>query len=78
MVTDPAKRAALADFYREGFKLFYGDTEAALAGMPQDDPVYLATQSRVVDSATYLAEHMARGAGPRDPLRRGPLRRGAR
>jgi nitroreductase len=58
VVTDPAKRAALADYYREGFQLFYGDKEAVLAGMAQDDPAYLATQRRVVDSATYLAEHM--------------------
>ena len=58
VVTDPAKRSALAEFYREGFQLFYGDKDAALAGMPQDDPAYLATQSRVVDSATYLAQHM--------------------
>jgi nitroreductase len=58
VVTDPAKKAALADFYREGFQLFYGDREAALAGMPQDDPDYVATQRRVVDSAAYLAEHL--------------------
>ena len=58
VVTDAAKRAALADLYREGFQLFYGDRDAALAGMPQDDPAYLATQRRVVDSAAYLAEHL--------------------
>ena len=60
VVTDPATRAALAEFYREGFQLFYGDREAALAGMPQDDADYLVTQRRVVDSAAYLAEHMER------------------
>jgi len=60
VVTDPAKRATLAEFYREGFQLFYGDRDAALAGMPQDDAGYLATQRRVVDSAAYLAEHMER------------------
>jgi nitroreductase len=59
VVTDPAKRAALAEFYREGFNTFYGDRDAAFAGMPQDDPDYLVTQHRVVDSAGYLAEHMA-------------------
>ncbi len=59
VVTDPATRQTLADFYREGFQLFYGDPEAALAGMPQDDPAYLATQRRVVDSAGYLADHLA-------------------
>jgi nitroreductase len=60
VVTDPDKRATLAEYYREGFQLFYGDRDAALAGMPQDDAGYLATQRRVVDSAAYLAEHMDR------------------
>ena len=59
VVTDAATRLALAELYREGFDLFYGDPEAALAGMPQDDPAYLATQRRVIDSARYLAEHLA-------------------
>jgi len=58
VVTDPAKRARLGELYREGFELFYGDRDAAIAGMPQDDPGYLETQHRVVDSAAYLAEHM--------------------
>lgn len=58
VVTDPAKREALAEFYREGFTTFYGDRDAAMAGMPQDDPGYLATQERVVDSAAYLADHL--------------------
>jgi nitroreductase len=59
VVTDPDTRRTLADFYRQGFEIFYGDPEAALAGMPQDDPTYLATQRRVVDSARYLADHLA-------------------
>ncbi len=59
VVTDAAKRRRLAELYRVGFDLFYGDPEAALAGMPQDDPDYLATQRRVIDSARYLADHLA-------------------
>lgn len=59
VVTDPAKRAKLAELYKSGFDLFYGDRDAAIAGMPQDDPGYLATQHRVVDSAAYLADHLA-------------------
>jgi nitroreductase len=59
VVTDPAKRAKLAELYRTGFETFYGDREAAIAGMPQDDADYLATQHRVVDSAEYLTEHLA-------------------
>ena len=59
VVTDPAKRQALAEMYQRGFELFYGDPEAALGGMPQDDPDYLTTQRRVIDSARYLADHLA-------------------
>jgi nitroreductase len=59
VVTDPAKRAKLADLYRSGFETFYGDRDAAIAGMPQDDPEYLATQRRVIDSAAYLTDHLA-------------------
>lgn len=58
VVTDPDVRSALADMYRSGFAMFYGDRDAAIAGMPQDDPTYLATQHRVVDSAAYLAERL--------------------
>jgi nitroreductase len=59
VVTDADKRARLAEYYRTGWETFYGDRDAALAGMPQDDPSYLATQERVVDSAAYLADHLA-------------------
>jgi nitroreductase len=59
VVTDAAKRAKLAELYRSGFETFYGDPEAAIASMPQDDPDYIATQRRVVDSAAYLTDHLA-------------------
>lgn len=59
VVTDPAKRQQLADWYRSGFEMFYADPEATLAGLPQDDPGYVATTRRVIDSATYLTEHLA-------------------
>jgi nitroreductase len=58
VVTDAAKRAKLGEFYKEGFQAFYGDRDAAFAAMPQDDPAYLETQHRVVDSAAYLADHI--------------------
>jgi nitroreductase len=58
VVTDAAKRAKLGEWYRNGFQAFYGDRDKAFAGMPQDDPGYLETQHRVVDSAAYLADHM--------------------
>jgi nitroreductase len=58
VVTDPDTRARLGELYRDGFQLFYGDREAAEAGLPADDPDYVATTRRVIDSAEYLAEHM--------------------
>ena len=58
VVTDAAKRERLGELYRAGFELFYGDREAAEAGLPADDPDYVATTKRVIDSASYLAEHM--------------------
>jgi nitroreductase len=58
VVTDAAKRAKLGEYYKEGFQAFYGDRDAAFAAMPQDDPTYLETQKRVVDSAAYLADHI--------------------
>ena len=77
VVTDPAQRRALAELYREGFDLFYGDPEAALAGMPQDDPDYLTTQRRVIDSARYLADHLAEVPVHLIPCVEGRLRGGS-
>lgn len=58
IVRDAEKRAVLADLYRKGFELFYGDRAAVEANLPADDPEYSATTKRVIDSAEYLAEHM--------------------
>jgi nitroreductase len=58
VVTDPEKRAALGELYRQGFQVFYGDRAAAEAGLPADDPDYVATTKKVIDSAEYLAAHM--------------------
>ncbi len=56
VVTDAGRRRAIADLYRKAFELY-----ATNAGMrpayATDDP-RAAQQSRVVDSAVYLAEHM--------------------
>ena len=59
IVRDAEKRSALAEMYRRGFQLFYGDRDAVEANIPADDPGYAATTKRVIDSAEYLAEHMA-------------------
>lgn len=58
VVTDREKRARLGELYRQGFEAFYGNREAAEAGLPDDDPDYVATTKRVIDSAEYLADHM--------------------
>lgn len=58
VVTDADKRARLGEFYKDGFESFYGDREAAESRLPADDPDYVATTQRVIDSAAYLAEHM--------------------
>ncbi len=58
VVTDPAKRAQLGEWYREGWNSFYADPEANLAALPQDDTALVATTRRVIDSASYLAEHI--------------------
>ncbi len=52
VVTDPEKRKGLADLYRKSW-IPYSQSKAAQ--MPTGDP---ATQERVRDSASYLAEHL--------------------
>lgn len=59
VVRDAEKRAKLADWYKQAFQMVYGNPEAVVAALPQDDPGYVDATRRVIDSATYLAEHMA-------------------
>lgn len=59
VVTDPDVRARLGELYKAGFQMMYGDPEAAVAALPQDDPDHVATTRRVIDSAAYLADHLA-------------------
>jgi nitroreductase len=54
VVTDAAKRRAIADAYRELFAAYADAPKPAFEG----DPGRQAQQSRVYDSAAYLAEHM--------------------
>ncbi|MFQ5557900.1 MAG: nitroreductase family protein, partial [Acidimicrobiales bacterium] len=59
VVTDAAKRNALADLYRKAFEIYArmpGSAGAASTGDPSHD----ATQQRVRSSAAYLAENMHR------------------
>jgi nitroreductase len=56
VITDAEKRKAIADLYRRGFDLYrqMGDSSPQLReGDPRRDQTL-----RIIDSATYLAEHM--------------------
>ena len=54
VVTDPDRRAALAELYRKG-----ADTYSRNRPDSQfDNPERVATQSRVISSAMYLVEHL--------------------
>ncbi|MSO86369.1 MAG: nitroreductase family protein [Acidimicrobiia bacterium] len=59
VVTDAAKRAQLAEWYASAFAVMYGNPDAALANLPQDDPAFIATTKKVITSAQYLADHLA-------------------
>ncbi len=59
VVTDEAKRRKLAEHYYEGWSLMYGDRDAATSRLPQDDASYVEATKRVIDSAQYLADHLA-------------------
>ena len=58
VVTDPAKRRALADLYRRSFRAYAtGNRTQPPPGTATDDP-RIAQASRVRASTTYLSEHM--------------------
>jgi nitroreductase len=59
VITDEAKRRQLGEWYAEGFNLIYGNPDAVLANLPQDDTAHVDTTRRVISSAQYLADHMA-------------------
>lgn len=57
VVTDAAKRKGLADLYRQAFEIYANAPEAIRPRMAEDDPRFAQTE-RIIDSASYLAEHM--------------------
>ena len=59
-VTDPAKRAAFGEIYGNLFNNVYAASDMSAANVHGDDPEMAATQERVMDSAQYLAENMAK------------------
>ena len=56
VVTDAAKRKALADLYRQAFQLYAENPDFRATYEPQD--LRAKQMPRILDSATYLAEHM--------------------
>ena len=60
VVTDPAKRAAIADLYRQAWAI-YTQMEGSVATVYKgDDATRVAQQDRVLDSANFLAEQFHR------------------
>src|SRR5262245_58892796 len=59
VVTDQAKRAALADLYRKAWAVYLTSPTAA-TNLHYENPVREAVQRRVGDSAQYLADHLER------------------
>jgi nitroreductase len=57
VVTDAAKKQALADLYRQGWQI-YLTLPHNVAARQQQDPQAQAAVARLGDSAGYLAEHM--------------------
>jgi nitroreductase len=59
VVTDPAKRAAAAGFYKRSWDAYISGPGSPESRVPFEDPIHEAQMPRVIDSAVYLAEHMA-------------------
>jgi nitroreductase len=57
VVTDADKRAALARLYKRGFDLYRSGQLTGAPEFPPDDP-RAAQLTRIIDSATYLSEHL--------------------
>jgi len=59
VVTDQAKRTQLAEWYAPAFAAMYGNPDAVLGNLPQDEIDYVDTTRKVISSAQYLADHLA-------------------
>lgn len=56
VVTDAAKRKALADLYRQAFQFYVENPDFRATYAPED--LRAKQMPRIIDSATYLAEHL--------------------
>jgi nitroreductase len=59
VVTDPETKKPIAEWYRDAFKAFYGNRDAVLGNLPAEDTAFVDTTRKVIDSADYLADHIA-------------------
>ena len=59
VVTDPDRRLALAELYRQGWQQ-YTQSPTAAPNLQYDDPIRAAVQGRVGDSAQYLSDNLHR------------------
>jgi nitroreductase len=57
VVTDPAQRARVAEYYRRSYDLYSAARAMPEAATPEDEP-YVAQVKRVRSSSRYLADHM--------------------
>ncbi|MEV0621593.1 nitroreductase family protein [Nonomuraea sp. NPDC050404] len=57
VVTDPAKRTAIGDYYQRSWNTYFNSGSSA-GDLFKDNPERSAEQGRVSDSAAYLGEHM--------------------
>jgi len=57
VVTDAAKRAAISELYRKAFEVYANAPETMRPVIGEDDPRFAQTE-RIVESASYLAQHM--------------------
>ena len=60
VVTDPAKKAALAGLYRQSWSAYVESPYFPTNAPPHDDPVVQASFERIADSAQYLSDNLER------------------
>ncbi len=60
VVTDPAKKAALADYYRQAWSAYVKSPYFPTSAPPHGDPAVQASFERIADSAQYLADNLER------------------
>ena len=60
VVTDPTKKAALAELYRQSWASYVQSPHFPTNAPPHEDPVVQASFERIADSAQYLSDNLER------------------